>query len=99
MLYPEDESFQDDNIDLMYLLSLHIRKVYNHRIVKDKRETTSNYGLISLMANASKFHIVCLNADSHNERMASIGNDVVTEGNTLLSDDEIYRLVALRINS
>ena len=40
------------------------------------------------MANVSKFHILCLNAESHNERVISAGNDVVTEGNMLMSDND-----------
>ena len=51
------------------------------------------------MVNLSKFHIVYLNAQSHNYRIISVGNDVVTKGNTLLSDDDIEMLLSLHINS
>ena len=60
---------------------------------------TSSYGWLSFMANASNFQIGCLNAESHNERMISIGNNVVTEGNTLLSGENIDMLVVLHIYS
>ena len=50
------------------------------------------------MLSVYKFQIGCLNAESHNERMIYVGNDVVTEGNMLLSDDWIEILVVLRIN-
>ena len=98
-LYPEVESFQDGEIDLMDLGPISIGKVYNWIIEEDKKETTSNYDMIHLMENESKVNIGCLNAESHNGRMISIGNDVVTEGNTLLSDDEIEMRVVLHISS
>ena len=50
------------------------------------------------MENASKFHIGCLNAESNDDRMISFGNYVVTEGKTLLSDNNIEMLVFLLIN-
>ena len=66
--------------------------------VADQGATTSKYGLIPLMVKSSKFEIGCLNAESHNERMISVANDVVTKVNTLLSDDKIEMLVVLQIN-
>ena len=96
-LYPEVEYFQDGEIDMMDLLTLPIGKVYNQMIEEDKGETISNYGLIPLMTNASKFQIGCLNSESHNERMISVGNDMVTEVNTLLSDNKIDMHVVLLI--
>ena len=54
--------------------------------------------MIPLTANTSKFQIGCLNAESHNERMISVGNDVATEGNMLLSDYNIEMLVVLCIS-
>ena len=73
----------------MDLLPLLIGKVYNHINEEYEGKTTSTYALITLMENESKFNISCLNAESHNERMISVGNDVVTEGNTLLDGDKI----------
>ena len=55
--------------------------------------------MIHLMENESKVNIGCLNAESHNERMISVRNDVVSELSTLLSDDDIEMLVVLCINS
>ena len=98
-LYPEVESFQDGEIDLMDLGPISIGKVYNWIIEEDKKETTSNYDMIHLMENESKVNIGCLNAESHNERMISVRNDVVSELSTLLSDDCIEMLVVLCINS
>ena len=51
------------------------------------------------MANTYKFHIGLLNSDIHNYRMISFNNDVVTEGNMLLSDYKIDMLIVLCINS
>ena len=98
-LYPEFEYFQDGDIDQMDLLLLYIVNVYNQMIKEDKRGTTSNYVLIPLMENASNFQISCLNSESHNKRIISVDNDVVIEGNTLLSDNDIEKFVILCINS
>ena len=51
------------------------------------------------MENASKFHIGCLNAEIHDDRMISVRNYVMDEGNTLLSDNEIDMILVLHINS
>ena len=99
LLYSEVEYFQDGDIDLMELLPLLIGKLYNQMVKKDKGETTSNFDWVPLMANASKFQIVCLNAEIRNERIISIRNNVVTEGKILLSDDKIDMIVVLSINS
>ena len=51
------------------------------------------------MLSAYKFQIGCLNAESHNEKMIYVVNNVVTEGKTLLSDNYIDILVVLCIHS
>jgi hypothetical protein len=51
------------------------------------------------MASSSSGQIGYLPAESFNERMISAANDIVTEGNTLLDDEEIEMLVLLRMNS
>ena len=68
-------------------------------IEEDKGETTSNYVLMPLIESAPKFQIVWLNAESNNEKVISVSNDVVTEGNTLMSDGDIDMLVVLPISS
>ena len=83
----------------MDFLPLPIGKAYCHIIKEDKGETTSNYGVIPLMENGSKFQIGFQNAESHNQMMIYVGNGVVTEGNTLLSDNYIDMLVVRHINS
>ena len=55
-------------------------------------------GLIPLMASCSKGQIGALNAESFCERVLSQSNLVMTDGNTLLSDEEIEMVVILRVN-
>ena len=96
-IYLEVKSFQNGDINLMGLLPLSILRVYNQMIEKDKGENTSNYVFIPLMVKAYKFHIGCLNEESHNKRMIYVSNDVVTEGNTLLSDNDIEMHVSFTL--
>ena len=56
------------------------------------------YGWLPKMATSSKGSIGCVLASSFCERINSCANAVVTEGNTLLSDDEMELLVMLRMN-
>ena len=54
-----------------------------------KGKTTSNYGLNSLMVNAYKFHIVCLNTESHNERImfqSIVGHNLINLIEAILLD-------------
>ena len=83
----------------MVSLPLLIVKMYNQTIEENTGETTSNYGLIPLMTSTYKFQIGCLNAESNNERMISVGNDVVNEVNIILSVNNIDMLVVLHIHS
>ena len=55
-------------------------------------------GLIPLMASCSKGQIGALNAESFCERVLSQANLVMTDGNTLLSDEELEMIVILRMN-
>ena len=45
------------------------------------------------MANTYKFHIGGMNVECHSDRVISVANDVVNEGNMLLSDDDIEMLL------
>ena len=64
------------------------------------KELTGNKspGLVPLMASCSKGQIGALNAESFCERVLSQSNLVMTDGNTLLSDEEIEMVVILRVN-
>ena len=56
------------------------------------------YGYIPLMASCSTGQIGALNAKSFCERILSCARDVLTDGNTLLGDEELPMLVILRMN-
>jgi len=56
------------------------------------------YGHIPFMASCSYASIGALNAESFCERVLSAANLVVTDGNTLLSSEEVEMLSVLRIN-
>ena len=57
-----------------------------------------SFSLAKLMASCSKGQIGALNAESFCERVLSQSNLVMTDGNTLLSDEEIEMVVILRVN-
>ena len=78
------------------LMPLNVGRVYMDLIKKDT--TQSSYGLIPLMASCSVGQLGALNAESFCERILSCANIIMTEGNTLLSDEELEMLVVLRIN-
>ena len=50
------------------------------------------------MASCSRGQLGALNAESFCERALSCANLVVTDGNTLLGDEEVEMLVILRMN-
>ena len=51
------------------------------------------------MEYVSKFQIGFINVKSYNKRMISVENDMVTECNTILSENEIEMISVLHINS
>ena len=53
---------------------------------------------IPAKASCSKGQLGALNAESFCERVLSCANDVLIEGNTLLSNEELEMLVILRMN-
>ena len=56
------------------------------------------FGFLPRMAQASKGQIGALNAESFCERCLSCANTVMTDGNTLLSNEEVEMLTVLRMN-
>ena len=78
------------------LLPLDVGKLYQ-KIAKNDAERRI-YGFIPDMAACSFAQIGALNAESFCERVLSCANLVLTKGNTLLDDDEIEKLVILRMN-
>ena len=71
-------------------------KLYQ-KIVKSD-EGGKLYGHIPLMASSSPYEIGALNAESFYERVLRCAGHVLTEGNTLLSDSKLEKLVILRMN-
>ena len=57
------------------------------------------FGFLPRMAGCSKGQIGALMAESFCERMLSKANIVMTDGNTLLGDEELKMLVILKVNS
>ena len=66
--------------------------------VIDKDPDGALYGYLPQMATFSKGSVGALLASSFCERINSCANQVLTEGNTLLSDKEMEMVVMLRIN-
>ena len=56
------------------------------------------YGYLPKMATTSQGSIGALPASSFPERVNSVGNQVLTKGNSLLGPDEINKVVVLRMN-
>ena len=50
------------------------------------------------LAKSSPYQIGALNAESYCERVLRCAGHVLTEGNTLLSDSKVEKLVILRMN-
>lgn len=78
------------------LMPLDIGKLYKKIEADDKDR--KKYGFSPLMASCSYRQLGALNAESYNERVNSVGKLVLTDGNTLLSDEEIEMLMVLRMN-
>ena len=75
------------------LMTLPMGKLY-----KDMSKNPK-FGFLPRMAQASKGQIGALNAESFCERCClSCANTVMTDGNTLLSNEEVEMLTVLRMN-
>ena len=85
---------ENKRVDLVVadLMPLPVGKLY-----KDW-STTPKFGYLPRMAQASKGQIGALNAESFCERCLSCANAVMTDGNTLLSNEEVEMLTILRMN-
>ena len=77
-------------------MSLPIGDLYKKIISSD--EDNRLYGHIPRMAKSSPYQIGALNAESYCERVLRCAGHVLTEGNTLLSDSKVEKLVILRMN-
>ena len=79
------------------LWEVDVGQVMREEIV-DKDPDRALYGWLPKMASSSRGSIGYLLASSFCERINSCANAVLTEGNTMLSDDEMELLVMLRMN-
>ena len=68
------------------------------REIKEEDKQGTLFGYLPKMAMASKGCIGALMASSFCERINSQANLILTEGNTWLSDEEMEKLVVLRMN-
>ena len=78
------------------LMPLDIGILYRKIEASDKERRS--FGYIPRMACRSIGQLGALNAESFCERVLSNANLVMTDGNTLLSDEELEMLVILRMN-
>jgi hypothetical protein len=74
------------------LIGIDIGNLYK-KLEKDKK-----CGLLPLMASCSKGQLGALNAEGYAEHCNSVGKQVLSEGNTLLSNEGIEMLMVLRMN-
>ena len=82
-----------DALDMFELMEIDISALY-----KGLDEGGIQYGYLPAMASCSKGQLGALNAESFCERCLSCANMVVTDGNTLLPDEDVKMLVILRMN-
>ena len=78
------------------LMDLPMGDVYQNIICSD--ENGRLYGYIPLMASASPYQIGALNAESFCERVLRCAGHIITDGNTLLGDSKLEKMVILRMN-
>jgi hypothetical protein len=88
---------KDGALDLTEdLMHLDIGKLYTTIEALDPGR--AQLGWIPAMASSSVGQLGALSAESYCERVLSCANNVVTKGNSLLSDDELEMIVVLRMN-
>lgn len=93
----EEEQAGKRPLDLVAdLMKLPVGKLFKKLI--DQDPLRRQFGWLPLMALASKGQVGALMAESFCERILSCANLVMTEGNTLLGDEELEMMVVLRMN-
>ena len=80
-------------IDLMHLMEVDMGQVYKR--IEDSDPSRQRYGYIPRMAHGI---IGALNSEGFCERMLSAAGLVMTEGNTLLDEEEMEKLTLLKMN-
>ena len=89
----QEDGLGIESVDLMDLLPLDMGRLY-FKIEKND-PNRKQFGFIPKMARTI---IGALNAESFCERMLRAAGHVLTEGNTLLSSEELEKLTLLRMN-
>jgi hypothetical protein len=79
--------------DMLELMGMNVSSLY-----QGLDEGGSQFGHLPAMASCAKGQIGALNAESFCERCLSCANLIVTDGNTILLDEEVMMLVVLRMN-
>jgi hypothetical protein len=80
--------------DMLELMGMNISALYKRL----EEEGGSTFGHLPTMTSCAKGQLGALNAESFCERCMSCANLDVTEGNTILLDEEVTMLVVLRMN-
>ena len=80
-------------IDLMSLLEADVGPIYKR--IQEGDPVQKTYGYIPRMAHGV---VGALNSEGFCERMLSAAGQVLTEGNTMLKDEEMEKLTLLRMN-
>ena len=88
---------EDAKLDWRDLWDVDIGLVMKEEVINQDPDRAL-YGYLPQMATFSKGSVGCLLASSFCERINSCANQVVTDGNTLLSDKEMEMVVMLRMN-
>ena len=95
-MYP-DAGWDDADFEFPWdLWSVDMSLVLNHLAELEKKKP--KFGHLLKMVITSRGSIGALLAQSFCERINSAGNIVMTQGNTLLGDEELNMLVVLRMN-
>ena len=85
------------------LMRVDIGVLYNNLQAAEAKRVCNGkqslYGLLPVMAACSIGKLGALNAEGYAEHVNSMGKLILTDGNSLLSDDEIDMLVTLRMNA
>ena len=77
-------------------MNVDIGKLYNG--LESVEPGQGEFGWLPSMASSSVGQLCALSAESYCERVLSCANNVVTKGNTLLSDPEVEMACVLRVN-
>jgi hypothetical protein len=93
--FPHDNLVPDANGHFDLIRDLDMGRLHSRIISKDPDRAA--FGFLPLMAGCSDGQIDAPNAESFAERLISAASTVMTEGSTLLCDEDLEMLVVLRM--